>query len=199
VCNATCQSQAGETDFCNDGTRDAPQEACDDSNASCGTCSATCQVLASGRATGTLVNVRSGALIAGETFALSDGFNPPTRFEVTTDPAQPDGTVLMNGNIAFSIEVPANAGQLGARLRTLINSVGTTLLITATGSGAVTTLTHDRATVRGNVAALAETVADPDFTVSAMAGGAGGDCAAMQACRSNEDCESGLCTGNTCQ
>ncbi|HSK00579.1 MAG TPA: hypothetical protein VK932_05035, partial [Kofleriaceae bacterium] len=73
------------------------------------------------------------------------------------------------------------------------------LLITASaGTGAVVVLAHDLFTGLGNVA-ITETVSDPDFAVTGMSGGAGGDCSAGETCAIDEDCESNVCMMNVCQ
>jgi hypothetical protein len=82
--------------------------------------------------------------------------------------------------------------------------VTTALHITAaSGTGGIVLLTHDDATTLGNIA-ITETVADVDYAVSGMTGGAGGNCATGQECQQNIDCEpkpgaTASCVMNTCQ
>jgi hypothetical protein len=67
-----------------------------------------------------------------------------------------------------------------------------------TTSGAVVNLRHDQFTSLGN-RAIIENVATAAFSVNGMAGGADGNCAAAQACRSNHDCVTNICMMNVCQ
>lgn len=190
VCNSTCHTVAGATTTCGDGTKQAAFEACDDGNATCGTCNSTCQTFASAKATGTLVAVGGDDLNDGETFTLDDGIHAPTVFEFDNT-----GSVTgANVKITFSKSGSGtSAGTMRDRVVTAVNSVPGSLQIIATASGSTTVnLTHELATNLGNHA-ITETVSDPGFDISGMAGGLGGDCALAATCSIDADCQSGVC------
>jgi cysteine-rich repeat protein len=196
---------AGATAFCGDGTLQSSNEACDDGNATCGTCNATCQTFASARAVGSISVLKPSDLrISGDTFTLNDGIFPPVTFEYI----KTGGTAAM-GNIVIDLVGASNsASEVANRTHAKIfeisqNSSEPFLAIAPVGTmptGAVVSLRHLRFTSAGNTA-ITETVLDNDFTVSGMTGGAGGDCALGQACRSNVDCLSNNCnlTTKVCQ
>jgi cysteine-rich repeat protein len=188
-CSATCVLERR----CGNGIVD-PGETCDDGNLTCGTCSAGCQVFASARATGRIVVVW-GAISEGETFTLGDGINPPRTFEFSRDySVTPPNTLVLISNFASAIEVRN-------RMVGVINDSGLWLVTDYDGDYddmAALSVTHTRFTSVGNIP-MSETVADPRFRVTGMAGGAGGDCASGQSCRSNSDCLSNTCSLNLCQ
>ena len=134
-----------------------------------------------------------------DTFTLSDGINTAAvtfQYINSNNSEEPTGD---NVGIDIAGLSPNDVGGLRTRTRDAINDVEATLLITATNSGnSSVNLRHDRFTSRGNIA-IAETVSDNSFDVTGMSGGAGGDCAALQPCRSGADCVSGTCTANVCQ
>lgn len=168
--------------FCGDGTVDSV-EGCDDhNNLSCGTCDSSCNMTTSAFATGYIVTVPSGKLSDGETLTISDGVGHVATFEFDSD--------NMYTGIRVQIGNNDDAGTLAGRLKNAIN--GSSLTITANNVGGSVTLVHQRKTALGNVAMM-ETVGDTDFVANGMSSGAGGDCAAMAGCMSNDDCASGNC------
>ncbi|HWU91064.1 MAG TPA: DUF4215 domain-containing protein, partial [Kofleriaceae bacterium] len=195
VCDATCQLVPGVTSVCGDGFVDLEHEACDDGNLSCGTCNATCDALASTQATGTIIALKANDFAACETFTLDDGIHPPTVFEFVRGSSD----LCDDTHIRVSISPGQSASTVRVQIVIAINSVFTELAITASGTtGSVVKLTHDKPTGLGNQPIL-ENVADGDFTVTGMSGGAGGDCLMGDACQVNEDCASNNCQLNVCQ
>ncbi|HUS31258.1 MAG TPA: hypothetical protein VMZ53_22260, partial [Kofleriaceae bacterium] len=78
-------------------------------------------------------------------------------------------------------------------------SVSLALDITATSGDtfSIVVLTNDHFSLNGNTA-ITFTASDPDFSKVDMQGGAGGDCDTGLVCRSNPDCDNGLCSSNAC-
>lgn len=187
---------------CGDGHLHAEDEVCDDGNSTCGACNSTCTMFASARATGTIRVVSSTSIIDGETFTLNDGINLPVTFEFVKD-----GILNVPEYVPIDIGMASHLTLVRNITSEAINSVGVvgvpaqSLLITATTSGAngsIVTLRHDRFTRLGNVE-ITYAVTDISFEVAGMDGGAGGDCATGQSCRSDADCVSNICTANVCQ
>jgi hypothetical protein len=200
VCDpVTCQDALGTAHFCGDGRRDAPFEACDDGNATCGSCSPNCGTvtLASARgfifaAAGEDLVVQAMASPPNDTFQLSDGFTTKT-FEFST------GTVTgTNIKIGFSPVTDTNA-TMATKIASAINA--STLQIDASATLGIVTLDNTRLSSLGNGTAvtprLTESVATPNFAVLDMTGGAGGNCLVGTACAGNEDCASHVCNTTT--
>ena len=195
LCSADCKTSLARTgNVCGDGNVDPTFEVCDDHNTlTCGSCSGDCQVAQADHATGVLLPAAGADLNDGDSFTIDDGVNTPATTFVFSA-----GTV-----VAPDVKITFSAGDNNTAMRgkivTAINGVGTSLLVTASnGGGAVILLAHDRATSLGNVD-LAEGVASPNFQVSGMTGGQGGDCLASQGCQTADDCGTHNCLANkTC-
>jgi cysteine-rich repeat protein len=184
-CSATCVLERR----CGNGIVD-PGETCDDGNLTCGTCSADCQVFASARATGTIEVVAGNDIGEGDTFTLGDGINsPPLTFTFTKN-GYGSPLVIQVGSFATATNVRDRVAQA-------INSLDWWLIADPIGS-ATLSVTNAGFTSAGNIP-MSETVAAPLFRVTGMSGGSGGNCAAGQMCRSNNDCLSNSCSLNTCQ
>jgi hypothetical protein len=205
VCDSTCHSSAGGLQYCGDGTvQPLFNEVCDDTELACGSCAFDCKTFTSAAATGQLSVLHAASLDTGtgnDTFTLDDGLvaNSPVTFEYVKSgsPAA--------GNIAINIGASDSANSVRDKTVAAINGQGATLRITAAaGTGAIVNLTNDFATSLGNQT-ITKNVNDPDFAVSGMAGGKGGDCAFSATCRYNLDCEptpagAGVCAAaTTCQ
>ena len=194
TCSATCQDFTATGNVCGDGVIDPDgHEVCDDGNAlGCGQCSASCTVVQNAHATGLILPANGADTVDGDTFTIDDGINPPVTFEFTN--ATPQGTNVKIG--------PFNNGDTNTAMRTkivtAINGVAGTLLVTAANStGALISLTHDRATTLGNQA-IDEQVSSPNFHVFGMSGGQAGDCTTGQGCTANADCASNMCVSSVC-
>jgi cysteine-rich repeat protein len=223
-CPAVCgNSRIEDGETCDDGNRDngdgcdenchltlcgdgivAFGEVCDDGNLSCGTCSADCQTFGSGAAQGSIAVVIADDLITPtrQSFTLHDGIIEDTNDRPVTFEFTGSGGVLP-GNIPIMLLPGQNATTVRNLVRDAINNVEVnavyTLRITATVSGAtgrIVTLTNDRSTSLGNEAITAN-VLEPSFTVTGMAGGAGGDCAKGTPCEVDRDCVSSVCEATT--
>lgn len=119
-------------------------------------------------ATGTMSVVTGAELLDTDYFTLNDGVNTPTVFEFDSDSS------VTPGRVAVPYTAGDTSAQVQAAVISAINGVGTTLLITASaGTDPVVNLTNDTAGAQGN-ATQSENVADTDFTLSNMTGGAGG-------------------------
>jgi hypothetical protein len=204
VCDAVCQTVAGQTSLCGDRiVQTGFGEICDDGNAACGTCSANCQTFGSGAATGSISVIKATLVGIGQTFTLHDGIiDNPADGPITFEFATSSGTVSP-GHLPVVLLVGQNATTVRNLVRDAINNVELNspyvLHITATTigtTGSVVNLTHDLFTNRGNVP-MTETVFD--VTVNGMSGGLGGDCGAGQACQGGKDCVSTVCQLNVCQ
>ncbi|MBX3160206.1 MAG: DUF4215 domain-containing protein [Deltaproteobacteria bacterium] len=194
TCSATCQNFTATGNVCGDGILDPEgHEVCDDRNVlACGQCNSTCSVVQNARATGLIFPASGTDLVDGDTFVLDDGINPPTTFEFTNGTAQ--GTNIKIGPFSSA----DNNVAMRAKIITAINGVAASLLITAAnGGGALVTLTHDRATSRGNKA-ITENVATANFQVFGMQGGQAGDCTTGQGCTQAGDCASNSCVSGVC-
>lgn len=125
-------------------------------------------VTASGSpARGTIQAVAGSQLVDTETFTLDDGVNPPDVFEF-------DSGGGITGDVAVAFTGGDDAATVAASIIAAINGVGATLLIVARlapGSTTLIDLTNEAGGVVGNVT-ITETVADPAFVVTGMAGGA---------------------------
>jgi cysteine-rich repeat protein len=199
VCDPlTCQDAIGTAHFCGDGHRDAPFEACDDGNATCGSCSPNCGTVTLASARGFIFAAAGEDLVAqtmtsppNDTFQLSDGFSSRT-FEFST------GTVTApNIKIAFA---PADTNAtMATKIAGAINA--STLQINASATLGIVTLDNTRLSSLGNGTVvsprLTESVATANFAVLEMTGGAGGNCNVGTACASNEDCASHTCNTTT--
>jgi len=200
VCDpSTCQRIDGTAHFCGDGIRDTPFEACDDGNATCGSCSPNCGVVTLAAAKGFIFAAAGKDLVVqnvmtpNDTFQLSDGFTSRT-FEFST------GTVTgTNIKIAFD-PVADDNGDMAQKIADAINSA-TGLQVAATRVLGIVILEDVRFSSLGNgttlTPRLSETVATPNFAVIDMAGGAGGNCLGGTACASDDDCASGDCNSTT--
>jgi cysteine-rich repeat protein len=191
VCDATCKLVARAGPVCGDGVKDFG-EVCDDGNANaCGTCNASCTVeQPPAQATGYISAVPVDELFDGDTFTLSDGFTTLT-FEIDKD-----GTVSQ-GHIPVNLTTSSDASFTANKIVLAIELSG--LQITAIRFGGLVILTNNSLTGLGNQS-ITKTIANGDFVVSGMSGGAGGDCSAGVACSTNADCASGVCTGaKVCQ
>lgn len=179
---------------CGDGIVTTP-EVCDDYNASaCGTCSSNCltsQPLVA--ASGTITAVSGSNLADGETFTLSDGTQTATVFEFDSNNS------VTSGHVAVAFFLNGTASVVATAMRTAINGVGGTLLITASGTGSTVSLTNDQQGSFGNVA-ITETVSNAGFTVAGMSAGVGADCTSGTGCGGTMDCQLGLtCNNHHCQ
>lgn len=193
VCDGTCHSVAGATQYCNDGIRQAAFEACDDGNATCGTCSADCQTTnGSFQATGQLVVLKGADLVSGDNFTLDDGFGHAVTFEYRSSGSAAAGHVL--------ILVSGADASTTVRAKTVsaINNATIDVTAVAGSTNQLVSLTNDHNSSLGNVAIVAA-VADSNFAVTGMSGGRGGDCPTAGACAMAEDCASSVCTAKLCQ
>jgi len=119
-------------------------------------------------ATGTMSVVTGAELLDTDYFTLNDGVNTPTVFEFDSD------STVTPGRVGVTYTAGDTSAQVQASVISAINGVGTTLLITASaGTDPVVNLANDTAGAQGN-ATQSENVADTDFTLSNMTGGAGG-------------------------
>lgn len=119
-------------------------------------------------ATGTMSVVTGAELLDTDYFTLNDGVNTPTVFEFDSDSS------VTPGRVGITYTAGDTSAQVQASVISAINGVGTTLLITASaGTDPVVNLANDTAGAQGN-ATQSENVADTDFTLSNMTGGAGG-------------------------
>lgn len=184
---ATWQNSA----ICGDGKVEVP-EACDDGNSSaCGTCSAACDAVQIGNASGDISTVAGSLLVDGETFTIDDGFNPPETFEFDQN-----GNGVTAGNVA----VNTNSGMSAFNVRdAIIAAINSTSLYVAASSGGSSTvvLYHDFVTSLGNQR-VTESVSALGFSVSGLIGGKGGDCPVNESCSVDEDCASQSCVGFVC-
>jgi hypothetical protein len=194
VCTASCTIASASGNVCGDRVVDAAHEICDDGNASaCGTCDATCRTQSSVVATGFIIAVAGNQLVDGQTFTLADGRHAPTVFELDSNNA------ITSPHVAVHFLATATADALAASMITAINSVTTTLDITASSSGgAVVALKADFPTSLGNIP-IAKTVANTDFVAIGMSGGTAGNCTTGVGCATNNDCASHVCTSFHCQ
>ncbi len=180
---------------CGDGVDD-DGEICDDGNTSCGSCNSTCTAVMAGPATGTIFPVAGSLLTDGEIFRIGDGVTLPTIFELDRDGSHDPG------HVAVPYASGDSAATVASSIITAVNSAGT-LSVRASGPfvspdwSLFVSLANTRLGAVGNHA-IVENVASVDFTVSGMTGGGGYDCATGQACRNNQDCQSGECLANTC-
>lgn len=115
-------------------------------------------------ATGTVHVLDAAALLDGETVVIDDGFGPVTfEFDLA-------GNGVTPGNVAVTLA----SGDLQPTVRDkLIDAInGSTLQITAASAGiADIALVNQNLGAFGNIA-IVETVGNPAFTVTGMAGGA---------------------------
>lgn len=172
-------------------------ETCDDRNGmACGTCTANCSNVVPPRAaTGSIMAALGKEQLDGEIFVLDDGINPPVTFEWERNGGVPAPRVPVPFQSSFG------QGQMAMAVASAINSVGSSLLITATHSGGpMAMLSHDRQTALGN-RTITHTVTNGTFAVTGMSGGAAGDCGSNVGCTQNADCASGTClmATQTCQ
>ena len=193
-CNADCSAEISLTGpYCSDGTTTCP-EVCDDGNTdACGTCSATCSAQQpAAHATGLIVAVDGASLADGETFTLDDGIGTVVTFEF--DVAS-DG--VEDGNTAINVSGAEPASSMATKIQAAIND-HPDLQIDAEAISNVVSLTNQRASSLGNEP-IVRNVSDPDFFVTGMGGGAGGDCGEGVGCATDSDCTPGLvCVNNTC-
>jgi cysteine-rich repeat protein len=165
--------------FCGDGFVTTPQEVCDDGNTHpCGTCSSDCQsAQPATAATGSITALPSGNIADGVTLTLKDGANS-TVFEFDKNNA------ITAGRVRIALASSQTAGTVATQIRSAVNGVGSTLKITASGSGSTVSLLNDQAGSFGNQAI---THTHPAMTVSGMYGGKARDCF-IENCTSSEVC-----------
>lgn len=118
-------------------------------------------------ATGTITTVGPPQINDGETFVLNDGINAPLTFEFDKN-----GT-FTPGHVQIDISALLTAQQVRDATITAINSIGSSLRITASASA--TTNIVDLINVVPGAAGnqtITDTVANPAFTTTGMSGGA---------------------------
>jgi hypothetical protein len=117
------------------------------------------------KATGSITAVAGASLVDGETFTINDGVNTPTVFEFNLTGG------ITGSNVAVAVTGGDSAATVAAAIRTAINNVGGTLLVTAAAPvGATIALTNDNYGAQGNVT-ITDTVANVGFTTTGMSGG----------------------------
>jgi cysteine-rich repeat protein len=192
-CDATCSTVLNLSGpYCGDGITNG-SETCDDGNAdACGTCNVTCSRSQLAPATGLITIEDVSEINDGfDTIILDDGIHPAVIFEFDRN-----GTYSPN-NIPIPYATSNTCSEVATSLANAINSVGTTLAITAvvpTFSRNVN-LTHDLLGTRGNrsISTTAVTTGpSASLTVSGMSGGGGHDCPSGTGCVRNEDCDPNL-------
>jgi len=129
--------------------------------------------MAGTKPTGTINCIIQSWMGDGDYFTLDDGTNPAVNFwfNVTGIYTPPGG--YNSTNIEVDISGDTTSSEVATTVRTAINGVGASLLITASGSGNVVTLTHDNFGTEGNKA-VTENVTNVNFTVAGMSGGTDG-------------------------
>lgn len=116
-------------------------------------------------ASGSITAVAGASLVDGEIFTLNDGTNTPTIFEFDS------GGGVTGGHVAVAFTGGDSAATVAAAIRSAINGVGGTLLITAgTVTGSTVPLTNDVVGAQGNQT-ITETVVNSGFVVTGMSGG----------------------------
>jgi hypothetical protein len=117
-------------------------------------------------ATGSITCVAKANLIDGETVTIGDGTQAATVFEFDVAGNGVGGT-----NVQVNVSTDTTAIQVAARLHTAINGVVAGLLVvsTAVGDGTLT-LANEGHGEAGNVT-ITDTVFDPNFAHTGMAGG----------------------------
>jgi cysteine-rich repeat protein len=188
ICNSlSCQQETATAPFCGDGNTDLGEELCDDRNTTCGACGNTCDAITSAHATG-LMFAGTG-IVEDDTLTVDDGIGTPVTFTFVDDSP---------GALEIRIENPTQTAQ---NIANAINGSG--LLITATPSGLIVTLLHQRATSRANSGVgtprITFDVSTDNVAVIDMSGGLGGDCDDDEACREDKDCASNNCVDNVCE
>lgn len=183
----------GPVALCGNGSLDAGEN-CDDGEMICGLCNATCTtVLVPAFATGTITVVARNSMTDGETFTLDDGMNPAVVAELDVA-----GDGVTAGNVQVDISADPQAVGVRDAIVLAINNQAATLRISASPNATtIVDLIHDQQTGLGNQI-ITETVADMDFVVVGMSGGAGYDCPSGTGCTDNGDCASGSCTAGMC-
>ena len=183
---SSCESSLAHT--CGNGIVEYG-EVCDDGNTNgCGSCSADCQTFKLSSATGFILAVAGSSLVDGDLFSLNDGTGTTQVFEFDLDA----NTAV--GNIPIFISGGQTAAAVALKIQQAIES--SSLEIGAVNASNMVSLSSTRATSLGNKP-ITEAVADPDFLVSGMSGGAGGDCASDVGCADDRDCASGNCGGSS--
>jgi hypothetical protein len=189
VCSSSCTLVDRSGAVCGDGVVDVPDETCDDGNAdACGSCSASCQTVQSGHASGLIVAASGASIADGETLAIADGLGGSLVLEFDKD--------FFAFNQPLTITNADTPSMVAKKIADAVN--GSLLRVDAVAFGALVELVHQVATSLGNQS-IAETVSAPDFYVQGMQGGAGGDCATSVGCTSDGDCASGSCGNLTSQ
>jgi hypothetical protein len=139
--------------------------------------------------------VDGSMLRGGETFTITDGFNPPAVFEFRP----PSGTVGP-GHVPVDFTPGSSVDDVGLAMAAAINdlNVGRQLLVTAQYDPALQAvlLTHDMEGTVGN-RPLYETVQAAAFRVNGLAGGVGHDCPLGAGCSQNGDCRTNRCDTST--
>jgi hypothetical protein len=150
-------------------------------------------------AQGSIRTVTENEMVDNQRFTLSDGVTSKTFcFKIAGTTTCPAATTVI-----IDVETLGGGNQsalvIAGLIRDAVNAQAD-LNVTASVSSSQphVRLVNDDFGGVGNVA-MTENVADGDFVVIGMAGGAGLDCATGQACRSASDCRSGLCTNNLCE
>jgi len=121
-------------------------------------------------ATGTIDTVSVANLNDGETFTIDDGINPATVFEFDVV-----GDGVSGGNVAVDVSAIITADEVKDEVISVINSLGSSFLITATNGGSANVvLTNNVGGDQGNTTS-SDTVTHVSFVVSNMAGGDNAD------------------------
>ena len=166
---------------------------CDDFNSNaCGTCSATC------------TGAQPAKPATGSITAVSRS-EPGQRRDLHAFGRQPQpqhcrrssSTATRRPIPRTSRSARETAGHEGmaTKIASAINGVGAGLAINAivnSNNHSQVLLTNGNPGSAGNVK-VTETVANTDFVVVGMSGGAGFDCPAATGCGGNDDCQSGVC------
>jgi len=209
-CDFDCTSP-----ICGDGhLNTAAGETCDDRNQrACGTCPSITDTDCRGAAPITPIQAHSTVqtsdanptqIETGDRFTLDDGFGGSITFEFVKE-----GDTLMNANdipISFRQSPTADGAEtIASNMAFVINSqagFGITASVPMDQTDNVV-LTNRRRSVFGNTTITV--IGLPEFrfglngTPNTMAGGLAGDCGATIGCVSADDCETGVCSGGTCQ
>jgi len=175
--------------MCGDGMVSEPYEVCDsNNNDNCGACRDDCRTVSSAQAIGYIFAApgieyqKINGKFAGDYFVLLDGSGNSLTFDFSEDSGGTNIHIVPHDN-------DDNAAMAGA-IATQINNArdNSHLLISATPNGGVVTLTHQRASVKGNQP-IRFSVSSSNFAVVDMHGGLGGDCPAGTGCHDINDCQ----------
>jgi len=117
---------------------------------------------------GTLTVVSGAELIDGELFVLNDGVNAAVTFEYDSNASVVETPTLR----AVVFTAGDSAATVHAATRAAINAAPTLAITAAAGGSPVLTLTNDVKGSFGNIP-ISSTIADSDWAVTGMTGGAG--------------------------